>query len=104
MCIAIPMQVLRMEGQLALCAGRNGESYLDTLLTGPLDAGQWVLGFLGTAREVVSEAQARQVSDALAALEAVLSGETADLDRHFSDLAGREPQLPDFLLGAANHD
>lgn len=104
MCIAIPMQVLRMEGQLALCAGRNGESHLDTLLTGPLEAGQWVLGFLGTAREIVSEAQARKVNDALAALEAVLSGETADLDRHFSDLAGREPQLPDHLLEAANHD
>lgn len=104
MCIAIPMQVLRMDGQFARCAGRNGEALLDTLLTGPLEAGQWVLGFLGTAREVVSEAQAQQINDALAALEAVLAGETADLDRHFSDLAGREPQLPDFLLGAANHD
>lgn len=104
MCIAIPMQVLRMEGELALCAGRNGEARLDTLLTGPLEAGQWVLGFLGTAREIVSEEHALRVGDALDALEAILAGDTASLDAHFADLAGREPQLPDFLTGATRND
>ena len=100
MCLAIPMQVLRMEGQLALCTGRNGEAHLDTLLTGPLEAGQWVLCFLGTAREIVSEEHARKIGAALNALDAVLAGDTADLDVHFADLVGREPQLPDFLTGA----
>lgn len=99
MCLAIPMQVLRMEGQMALCTGRNGEAHLDTLLTGPLQAGQWVLSFLGTAREVVGESEARKIDDALDALDALLAGEMPDLDSHFADLVEREPQLPDFLRG-----
>ncbi|MBA3903247.1 MAG: HypC/HybG/HupF family hydrogenase formation chaperone [Rhodocyclaceae bacterium] len=103
MCLAIPMRVLRMEGQMALCTGRNGETRVDTMLTGPLVPGQWVLGFLGTAREVVSEIEARKINGALDALEAVMAGDTSGLDRHFADLVGREPQLPDFLQGA-NHE
>lgn len=98
MCLAIPMRVLRMEGTTALCRGRNGEARLDTLLSGPLAPGQWVLGFLGAVHEVVGEEQARRIDDALDALEGLLSGEAVDLDAHFSDLAGREPRLPDFLL------
>jgi len=97
------MQVLRMEGQFAHCAGRNGEARVDTMLTGPLVPGQWVLGFLGTAREVVSEIEARKINGALDALESVMAGDPSGLDRHFADLVGREPQLPDFLRGTSNH-
>lgn len=104
MCLAIPMQVLAMEGQSALCRGRHGEVRLDTLLTGPLEPGQWVLGFLGAARDVVSEAEARRIDSALDALDALLAGEAPDLDVHFADLVGREPQLPDFLQGGNHHD
>lgn len=104
MCLAIPVRVLRMEGTMAVCHGRNGEARLDTLLTGPLPAGQWVLGFLGAARELIDEEQARHISDALDALEGLLAGDAVDLDAHFSDLTGREPQLPDFLQGAAPHE
>lgn len=101
MCLAVPMQVLRMEGTTAVCAGRNGEAHLDTLLSGPLAPGQWVLGFLGTVREVVDAERARRIGEALDALEGLLAGETVDLDAHFADLAGREPQLPAFLQGSA---
>jgi hydrogenase expression/formation protein HypC len=104
MCLAIPMQVLRMEGTAAVCIGRNGESHLDTLLTGPLAPGQWVLGFLGAARELIDEEQARRISAALDALEGLLAGDAVDLDAHFSDLTGREPQLPAFLQGAVPHE
>lgn len=97
MCLAIPMQVLAMEGRFARCIGRQGEAHLDTMLTGPLEPGQWVLAFLGAAREVVSAAHAAHINDALDALCALMAGEAPDLERHFADLVGREPQLPDFL-------
>ncbi len=100
MCLAIPMQVIRMEGTTALCQGRNGIERLDTLITGPLEAGQWVLGFLGAAREVVDAERAAQVEDALTALESILHGNgstEALIHAGFADLVGREPQLPEFL-------
>jgi hydrogenase expression/formation protein HypC len=102
MCIAIPMRVLRMEGHTAVCEGRNGVERLDTLLTGRLQEGQWVLAFLGSVREAIDEERAAQVNGALDVLEAALQG--ADPARigefvadRFADLVGREPQLPEFL-------
>lgn len=103
MCLAIPMRVLHMEGATAVCVGRNGEARLDTLLCGLLAPGAWVLAFLGTVREVIDEDRARRVDAALDALEGLLAGNTVDLDAHFPDLAGREPQLPDFLKKEHDH-
>jgi hydrogenase expression/formation protein HypC len=103
MCMAIPMQVIRMEGLMAICQGRAGPEPIDTLLTGPLEPGQWVLCFLGAAREVVDAAQAARVGDALSALQAILAGagDVAGLiDSHFADLVEREPQLPEHLRPA----
>lgn len=103
MCLAIPLKVVAMEGSHALCEGRDGIERIDTLLTGPLAPGQWVLSFLGAAREVIEPERAAQILDAVAALSALLAGEgdaTALVDAHFSDLVGREPQLPDFLKPA----
>lgn len=104
MCLAIPLQVIRMEGTTALCQGRNGVERMDTMLTGPLESGQWVLGFLGAAREVIDAERASQVEDALIALEAILHGEGSNealVQAGFADLVDREPQLPDFLRPAA---
>ena len=110
MCLAMPMQVIRMEGTLggttALCQGRDGVERIDTMLTGPLSPGQWILSFLGAAREVIDAERAAQVGDALAALQSILDGQgsvdaAALIDSHFSDLVGREPQLPAFLRPAA---
>ncbi len=100
MCLALPMQVIRMEGSTALCEGRNGIERLDTMLTGPLEPGQWILGFLGAAREVIDAERAAQVGEALLALESILHGgaDNDDVIRAaFADLVDREPQLPDFL-------
>lgn len=94
------MQVIASEGESALCAGRSGVERVDTLLTGPLKPGQWVLCFLGAAREVIDEERAAQVGSALNALESLLNGagNVADvMQTHFADLINREPQLPDFL-------
>ncbi|MFH1873242.1 MAG: HypC/HybG/HupF family hydrogenase formation chaperone [Pseudomonadota bacterium] len=104
MCLAIPMQVICMEGTTALCQGRNGIERLDTLLTGPLEAGQWVLGFLGAARELIDAERAAQLEDALVALESILHGDGSDealVRAGFADLIDREPQLPAFLRPAA---
>lgn len=100
MCLATPMQVIRMEGSTALCQGRNGVERVDTLITGTLQPGQWILSFLGAAREVIDAERAAQVEDALTALESILHGAgSADAVIHaaFADLIDREPQLPEFL-------
>ncbi len=93
-----------MEGSFAVCLTTGGEERLDTLLTGPLEPGQWVLGFLGAAREVVDAERAAQITGALSALQSILNGQgddvTALVDHHFADLVDREPQLPDFLRPA----
>lgn len=103
MCLAIPLNVIRMEGTTALCQGRNGIERIDTLITGPLQPGQWILSFLGAAREVVDAERAAQVEDALTALESILNG-TGSVDAMihagFADLIDREPQLPEFLRPA----
>ncbi len=84
----------------ALCQGRNGVARIDTLITGALEPGQWILSFLGAAREVIDAERAAQVEDALLALESILHGgdSTDDLiHTAFADLIDREPQLPEFL-------
>ncbi|MDZ4253850.1 MAG: HypC/HybG/HupF family hydrogenase formation chaperone [Sulfuritalea sp.] len=104
MCLALPMQVIRMEGGMdtttALCQGRNGVERVDTLITGALEPGQWILSFLGAAREVIDAERAAQVADALNALESILHGHgstEALIQSGFADLIDREPQLPEFL-------
>ena len=100
MCLGIPMQVVSAEGHTAVCRGRNGLERVDTLRTGPLAAGQWVLSSLGAAREIIDAERAAQVESALDALTVVLSGEgdvNALIAHHFADLVNREPQLPEFL-------
>ena len=98
MCLAIPMEVLRVEGLQAWCRDRDGsEVVVDTILTGPVNPGQWLLVFLGAAREIVSAEDAAKVSAAIDALDAALVGDTDRINAAFADLIDREPQLPDFL-------
>jgi hydrogenase expression/formation protein HypC len=99
MCIAIPMRVLSVGGTTAYCVGRNGDARVDTLLTGPLRPGQWVLTFLGSAREVVSAEEAARIDAALDALDAAMAGDPSRVEAGFADLVGREPGLPELLRG-----
>jgi hydrogenase expression/formation protein HypC len=92
------MEVLRVEGLQAWCRDRDGsEVVVDTILTGPVSPGQWLLVFLGAAREIVSAEDAAKVSAAIDALDAALVGDTDRINAAFADLIDREPQLPDFL-------
>lgn len=98
MCIGTPMKVLEVEGLRALAAPEEGPAeYLDLALTGALAPGTWVLGFLGAAREVMTEDEARKVSAALRGLAAAMQGGT--LGDAFADL-DRAPTLPPHLEAA----
>lgn len=102
MCIGIPMCVVEPGEGHALCRTRDGGETrrIDMLLVGDLPVGSWVLVFLDAAREVLDEATAHQIADALTALDMAMRGDAhsnADIDHLFADLVDREPQLPEFL-------
>lgn len=103
MCLGIPMQVRTLDGGSAWCEGRGERRLVDTRLVDQLEVGSWVLVFHAVAREVLTEERARQVTDALRALDAALAGET-NLDHLFPDLAGREPELPEHLRKELKRD
>ncbi|MES9970436.1 MAG: HypC/HybG/HupF family hydrogenase formation chaperone [Candidatus Thiodiazotropha sp.] len=96
MCIGVPMQVLSIHPGCAICQGMGERRRVDTLLVGEPQVGDWVLVFLDTAREVLSAARAREIAQALQAIDLVNKGETA-IDHLFDDLVNREPQLPEHL-------
>jgi hydrogenase expression/formation protein HypC len=101
MCIGLPMQVIGLQGDAALCRYRGGDTLVDLLLVGAQPVGTWVLVFLDTAREVLSEEKARQIADALEAMHLVMGQhpiEQSQIDDLFADLVGREPPLPEFLI------
>lgn len=95
MCLGIPAQVIESGEHFARCASRNGELRVDLSLVGAQPPGTWLMTFLSAAREIIPAERAEAVNAALAALDAVQSGET-DFSAFFADL-DREPQLPDFL-------
>jgi len=96
MCIGIPMQIIEQRGESAVCLYRGQESLIDMMLVGPQPVGTWLLVFLDTAREVLSEQRAGQIADALEALDLAMQGDSR-IDHLFADLFDREPQLPEFL-------
>lgn len=102
MCIGIPMQIVAAQPGTADCEGMGQAAHVDMALVGEQPVGTWLLVFLGTAREVLSEARAAEIGNALRALDvAMQGGDAAEIDSLFPDLAGREPELPDFLKSAA---
>jgi len=96
MCIGLPMQVVELRGESALCLYRGDATLVDMMLVGEQPVGTWLLVFLYAAREVISEHKATQIANALEAMSLAMQGET-QLDHLFADLVGREPQLPEFL-------
>lgn len=96
MCIAEPRLLLAVEG----IVGQSAEGPIDLSLTPEATAGDWVLVFLGAARQRIDAEEAARIADALAGLKAVMAGSAADLDLLFADLAEREPSLPPHLEAA----
>jgi hydrogenase expression/formation protein HypC len=88
MCVGIPALILEAGDFIARCRTRNGEEQINMMLTGPQPAGTWLLTFLGSAREIISEEDARHIDKALDGLSAIMSGDAAiDVDRYFPGLA-----------------
>lgn len=96
MCIGMPMQVIE-DGSpgWAWCDDGDGHRKVDMMVVGRQVPGTWVLVHVGTAREVLGETRALQIKGAVSALAAAVAGEP--VDHFFPDLAGREPELPEFL-------
>ena len=101
MCIGVPMQVVEPADSFAWCEGEGERERLDMILIGPQAVGTWVLGFHGTARQVLSGAEAAQARAGRLALAAVLAGDSC-VDEYFADLVGREPRLPAHLRNGSS--
>lgn len=98
MCVGVPMQIIAVDGIAAEAAGRAGSELIDLSLTPDAKPGDWVLTFLGAAREIVSADDAQRIAAALDGLAAVMAGgEAGDA---FADLDAREPELPPHLKAA----
>ena len=87
MCLAIPMQVVAVEGDgdVAWVERAGRRQLVNMMLIGPQPPGVWVLTSLGLAREVVEPGQLALIEEALAALAASLAGDYAP-GRHFGAL------------------
>lgn len=104
MCIGLPMQVIESGFGRALVEGMGQRREVDTLLVGEQPAGTWLLVFLDSAREVLTEGEAERIGDAVQAIDRVMGlppgavPEDADIDSLFADLVDREPPKPPSLL------
>lgn len=95
MCIGLPMRVIECDGVSALVERYGRRQTVNTALLGRQEPGQWLLVHIDTAVQRLDEQEARQVDDALAALDGAMRGE--DIDHLFADLVDREPELPPHL-------
>ena len=87
MCIGVPVQIVEAGEVVATCRGRNGDEQVNMMLVGSQPEGTWVLNFLGSAREVLSEEDARLIDKALDGLTAIMSGRPdIDIDSYFPGL------------------
>lgn len=98
MCIGVPMRILSVDGIAARATDGTDETLIDLSLTGPLAPGTWVLTFLGAAREVICEEEARKIAAALGALRSVMQG--GGVGDAFADLDADGPRLPPHLQAA----
>ncbi len=98
MCVGIPLRIDTVDGLRAVASNASRSEELDLSLVGPQPVGTWVLGFLGAARDVLTEDEAASIEAALAGLERVMAG--GDLGDAFADLTHRAPTLPPHLAAA----
>lgn len=98
MCVGIPMQLIAIDGIAGQAIDKGAPQLLDLSLLPEARVGDWVLGFLGTAREILPETEALLILKALDGLSAIMAG--GDAGSAFADLEARAPQLPPHLQAA----
>lgn len=98
MCVGLPFRILSVDGIAAMATDGRVTELIDISLVAPIRPGDWVLNFLGAARSVLSEDEARLIRDALDGLSAVMAG--GDAGGAFADLESRAPTLPPHLQAA----
>ncbi len=86
MCVGIPVKIIQSGEFVSLCKGRNGEENINMMLIGAQPEGTWILNFLGSAREVLSEQEAVNIDKALDGLSAIMSGEDIEVKDYFPDM------------------
>lgn len=77
------MQVTQMEPGHAWCEGRGERRRVNTALVGDVAPGDWLLVFLGDAREALNAQRAAEVNAALDLVLGALSATPADGDAGF---------------------
>ena len=81
MCIGLPMQVVGVEPGFAQVQGRGETRRVSTALVGQCEAGQWLLVFLGDARERLDAQRAAEVNAALDLMAAAFeTGDALEMD------------------------
>lgn len=98
MCVGIPVLLTACDGIRGEALEEGAPVLVDLSLTPEAQPGDWLLCFLGAAREVISAQAAQQIASALAGLRAVMTG--GDAGDAFADLDQREPSLPPHLQAA----
>ena len=87
MCIGAPVKIVESGEFVSRAEGRNGVVEVNMMLIGEQPVGTWVLNFLGTAREVLTEQQAEEMNLALDGLSEIMSGnDNVDIDQYFPGL------------------
>ncbi len=84
MCIGMPMQVTATEPGHAWCEGRGERRRVNTALVGPVEPGDWLLVFLGDARERIDADRASEVNAALDLVLGAMQGLGADGEAGFT--------------------
>ncbi|MCE6950205.1 HypC/HybG/HupF family hydrogenase formation chaperone [Cereibacter sphaeroides] len=97
MCVGDPLRLLSVEGIAGTTTDGTRVSLVDLSLVPEAVAGDWVLCFLGTAREIITAESAAQIAAALDALRSVMAG--GEVGDAFADL-DRAPSLPPHLQAA----
>lgn len=106
MCIGIPMKIIQTGLGTAVCEGMGKTKTIDTLFIGEQELGTWVLVFLESAREVLSDEDAKKITMAMSALIDIhevsdSASQQAWLDHYFSDLTDRPIIKPDSNIDLA---
>ncbi|MCW8916984.1 MAG: HypC/HybG/HupF family hydrogenase formation chaperone [Magnetovibrio sp.] len=84
MCVGIPVKITEEGEFVARGESRNGVEEVNMMLLGSQPVGTWVLSFLGSAREVLSEEDAVNINKALDGLAAIMNGDdNVDVDQYF---------------------